>query len=286
MKNIKKYEDGSFEFHQNVVKSKKNRKKDPTYRDRINDLNGIVKRQFEKHDTQFIDDKLGELLCENLTDAQKDDLRALYNYSSKPFVQLNDILTTGVSGTRQPLCPFCTINNVNTFDHLIPKNEFAELSDHPVNLMPCCSECNGKKSERWRDGNVRKYLNLYLDILPDILYLYVNLYLDSSTIKTDFMVENKNSIDSSLFSKIKNHYGDLKLCERFALNCDNVISELRNTLRSTLDAFKGSLCEIKLKESIIEAENKNRQYYGFNYWKSILKIECCKNDDIFNFLIK
>ena len=41
-----------------------------------------------------------------------------------------------------------------------------------------------------------------------------------------------------------------------------------------------------LKNIIIQAENKDREIYGFNYWKSILKQECCINDNIFNFLIR
>lgn len=282
MKRIKKYQGDSLEFHKKVLKSKHFRPKDSIYKDRVIALGSIIQEQFEAHDNHFQKDDLASLSPKRLTNDQKNDLKSLYDYGAKPFQQLNDILTTGDNGTRQPVCPFCTINNVNTLDHLIPKSEFSELSDHPINLMPCCSDCNGKKSSNWRDGNVRKYLNLYLDQLPDIQYLFVDLSVEDATIKAIFNVENRNHIENELFKKIENHYVDLELCKRFALNCHNSISELKNTL-SPIRRF---LSREQLKQSVIETETENRSLYGFNYWKSILKIECCENDIIFDFLLK
>lgn len=283
MRKIKEYQEDSFEFHKKVVDSKHKRTTDPTYKDRVRALNTIIERKFKEYDTYFNRDDLASLSPKNLTNEQRNDLKALYDYGTKPFQQLNDILTTGDNGTRQPICPFCTINNVNTLDHLIPKSEFSEFSDHPVNLMPCCSDCNSKKSSNWRDGNTRKYLNLYLDSLPDnSQYLFVYLSIEDATIKVVFFIENRNNIEENLFQKIENHYTDLELCKRFALNCDNSISELKNTL----SPIKKFLSKEQLKQSVIETETENRLLYGFNYWKSILKIACCENDIILDFLLQ
>ena len=282
MKRVKKYQGDSFEFHQKVVNSKHRTKNDSTYKDRINILENVIKRQFEEHDKLFDTDKLEFLSPAPLADDQKKDLITLYNYKTKPFQQLNDILTTGENGTRQPLCPFCTINNVNTFDHFIPKNTFAELSDHPINLIPCCSECNSKKSTNWKEGNSRKYINFYIDDLPSTQYLYANIIIADSTLNVKFEIRNEGNINNILFTRIKNHYTDLELCERFALNSDNIISELKNTLKVN----QTYLLREQLKQIIIDTENKNREYYGFNYWRAILKIECCENDEIFDFLLK
>lgn len=282
MKKIKKYSYNSFEFHENVVDSKYNKSKDPTYKDRINALNSDIQEQFEDYDKKFKENNLASLSPKMISPNQKKDLRALYNYSAKPFKILYDELTTGENKTRQPICPFCTINNSNTLDHLIPKSEFAEFSDHPVNLMPCCSECNSKKASTWRTGNIRKYLNLYLDDLPDVQYLFPNLSIDGATLRVEFFIENRYNIDKDLFKKIQNHYNDLNLCARFSLNSDNVITELKNLLKS----FQHHIKNEEMKKLIIEKEKKSCKFYGFNYWKSILKIECCTNDDVFVFLLK
>lgn len=283
MKKIKEYQGDSLEFHKKVVDSKRYRTTDPTYKDRVKALDMVIKEKFEEHDEHFQRDDLASLSSENLTNEQKNDLKALYDYRTKPLQQLNDILTTRDNGTREPICPFCTINNVNTLDHLIPKSEFSEFSVHPINLMPCCSDCNGKKSSNWRDGNVRKYLNLYLDNIPNNdQYLFVDLSIEDATIKAVFSVDNRNQIEDELFQKIENHYNDLDLCKRFALNCDNSISELKNTL----SPIRKYLSKEQLKQSVIETESENRLLYGFNYWKSILKIACCENDIILDFLLQ
>lgn len=282
MKKIKVYPNNSFDFHTEVVNSKHYRRTDPTYKDRVIALDKTVEEQFENHDTEFNRDNLAILLPKNLSAQQKQDLLSLYDYDTKPFQRLNSILTTNETGKRQPVCPFCTINNVNTFDHLIPKTEFPELSDHPQNLMPCCSECNSKKSSNWRIGKKRRYLNLYLDDLPDIQYLFVSLNIESLTIRANFFIENRFGIDPNLYERIKNHYQDLELCKRFAINSYNIISELQNTLTVSKNIIQAE----DLKKIVIETEYKNRKIYGFNYWKSILKQECCMNDVVFNFLIK
>lgn len=280
MKKIKRYQGDSWEFHKRVVDSKRNRPKDPTYKFRINALENVIKEQFVSHDTHFQRDGLASLSSKTLTDEQKNDLRSLYDYGTKPFQQLNDLLTTGDNGTRQPVCPFCTINNVNTLDHLIPRSEFSEFSDHPINLMPCCSDCNGRKSSNWWNGNVRKYLNLYIDQLPSIQYLFVQLSIENGTIKVMFYIENRGNIEGILFQKIENHYRDLDLCKRFVLNSDNCISELKNIF----NPIRRFLSKEQLKQSILETETQNRSLYGFNYWKSILNSECCNNNVIFDYL--
>lgn len=281
MKKINPYKGNSFDFHIEVVKSKHRTVKDPTYKDRIENLKGTIQKQFQEYDKQFSLDNLPILSPEALSPQEQADLKLLYKYDTKPFQKLNDILTTGENNTRQPLCPFCTINNVNTLDHLIPKTEFAEFSDHPFNLMPCCSDCNSKKSSNWRIGNERKYLNLYLDELPKIQYLFVSLSIVDSTIKAKFTIENRNHIEVTLFQKIINHYEDLELCNRFSLNCDNTISELKNLLKQ----IKIHIAKEKIIESIEKAEAENRNHYGYNYWKSLLIIECCKNNDVLDFLL-
>lgn len=281
MKKIKVFTDNSFDFHTEVVNSKHYRRTDPTYKDRIIALNEAVREQFENHDTEFERDNLAILVPKNLGAQEKQDLISLYDYNTKPFQRLNCILTTSETGKRQPVCPFCTINNVNTFDHLIPKMEFPELSDHPKNLMPCCSECNSKKSSNWRINNSRRYLNLYLDDLPNIQYLFVQLNIENSTIHANFFIENRFGIDIGLYRRIENHYQDLELCRRFAINSYDIISELQNMLKTNRDVIHPE----DLKNIIIRTENRNREIYGFNYWKSILKQECCTNDAVFNFLI-
>lgn len=281
MKAIKVYSGDSFEFHKEVVANKKYRPKDPTYKDRIIALTPTIKELFKRHDQHFENDTLARLVPERFSDDQQMDLESLYKYSTTPFIRLKTILTTDDNGCIQPLCPFCTINNANTLDHLIPKAEFPEFSDNPKNLMPCCSECNGLKSTIWRENTERKYLNLYLDDLPEKQFLFVRLTLQDGAICAKYFLENREEIDNKLFTRIANHYDKLCLCKRFSKNSENIVSELKFLLNSC----KEHLPEDTIKDIIYDYANKERKRYGWNYWKAILIIECCNNNIIFNHLL-
>lgn len=282
MKTIKAYQGDCYKFHEDVIANKHHRPTDPTYKKRILELNPKIKQLFIKHDDKFSKDELAILIPEVFSIRQKEDLKSLYDYSTIPFIKLKTILTTDDNGHIQPLCPFCTINNSNTLDHLIPKTEFPEYSDNPQNLMPCCSECNSLKSTTWRLGNERKYLNLYLDSLPSKQYLFIELIIEDNTIKAFFNIENRENIENKLFNRILNHYTRFNLCEQFSQNSYNVISELKYLISS----FNGLLQDDIIKDIIYKSAAKERDQYGWNYWKALLKIECCNNDIVFNYLLK
>ena len=281
MKTIKAYQGDSYKFHEDVIANKNRRPTDPTYKTRLLALNPKIQELFLKHDDKFSKDELAILTPEVFTNSQKDDLKSLYDYSTTPFIHLKTILMTDANGHIQPLCPFCTINNSNTLDHLIPKTEFPEYSDNPRNLMPCCSECNSLKSSEWRNGNERMYLNLYLDTLPLKQYLFVEFVIKDGTIKASFYIENRENIDNKLFNRILNHYTKLHLCERFSQNSYNVISELKYLISNCQEFLQKDA----IKDIIYKSAIKERDQYGWNYWKAILKIECCNNDDEFKYLM-
>lgn len=282
MRKIKIYQGDTLEFYNKVIKSKHNRPTDPNFKNRVLSLGPIVKEQFKEHHEKFNLDNLTSLSTKIHIEQENKDLKSLYDYDAKPFQELNDILTTGNNNTRQPICPNCTVNNANTFDHLIPQSEFAEFSVLPTNLIPCCSYCNSKKSANWRIGNKRKYINLYIDDLPELQYLFTELSIVDSSIKVKFKVDNRNNIEIELFNRIYNHYVDLELCELFSKNSDFYISELKTSLIH----YKAHLPKDVLKKIIIDIELECLKIYGSNYWKSILKIECVTNEKILEFLLE
>lgn len=73
-------------------------------------------------------------------------------------------------------CQYCTLNSVNTLDHIIPKENYPEYAVHPKNLFPACSQCNSKKSNKWLDNNNNfEFINLYSHDLPNLQYLLQTL---------------------------------------------------------------------------------------------------------------
>ncbi len=157
-------------------------------------------------------------------------------------------------------------------DHIMPKNLFPEFSVHAQNLFPCCVECNSYKSETWLKNGNRQILNLYLDILPSEQYLFVEINIVDSVVTPKFYLENKASIEADYFQLILSHYKNLHLLDRFGDASNTIITELK----SALTALNGSSAN-EIESFIAAYSESNSLYFGYNYWKDILRIALSKD---------
>lgn len=268
MKNIKPYSGDCFSFHENVIKSKYNTKSDPDYKNRVELLNPTIKTKIEEYSDMFNTDSLQNIIAVGFNSFNKADLQNLYDYGSKKLQQLKVELTTDKNNRVNNTCQNCTVGEINSFDHYLPQTEFSEFIVNPINLIPSCSKCNSHKSSVWRDNGKRKFLNLYLDKLPDIQYLFVGISVVDNEIDLDYYLDSKNGVDEKLFELLKYHYKKLKLFERFKNNSDTIISELDTEILK----YSKRLPIDVIKETIIEECQDNYKLLGRNNWKLVLKV--------------
>lgn len=266
MKNIDSYSSDSFEFYKRVVKRKQNSPQDPTYKDRIDVLESNIETLFSTHTTEFEANNLNALNPHGYVNQEKDDLTKLYSYQLKQIQQLKIQLTSRDNNIEDPICPYCTINDVGSMDHILPVSDFPEFSVNPRNLFPMCTGCNSTKSTvRGTASNL--FLNLYLDLLPDIQFLFATI---DASLKVSFTVDNRNGIDPILFSTIQSHYSRLDLCNRFSKRSIRVIDRLKSSVSPHL---KRGMDISLVRQDTTQAANDIRGICGFNFWESILEIE-------------
>jgi 5-methylcytosine-specific restriction endonuclease McrA len=273
MKNISVYSDCSHTFFEKIVNSKRAKKDDKTYKERLNLLCPNIKSQFKDYDDNFGLNSLVSIKSSPYLEQNKIDLLSLYKYGSKSLQQLKIRLTTDSKNRVHNICQNCTISEVNSFDHYIPKGDYPEFSVHPKNLMPSCTKCNSKKSTTWKVNNKVVFLNLYLDTLPSLQYLFVDFRINGDDIEFEYFIDNRNNINKDLFELIKTHYEKLDLLQRFKENSDLVISEIDNEFK----AYSSLLGINDIAKTIIEKREDDKKIYGFNYWKSILTISLLSN---------
>ena len=84
----------------------------------------------------------------------------------------------------------------------------------------------------------------------------------------------RSRMNPILFNRIESHYKGLDLCERFAERSDNVISEIHRDYIASKDAKVTPLQFWEMQRSRAMQE---QSVFGFNYWRSILILECCNN---------
>lgn len=280
MKNLNSYKNDSFEFHKNAIAKKKLTKSDSKIRSRLTSLNTQIETLHKSYKENFDKNSLESIKAHGYDNQEKEDLLSLYSYKSKIVQIFKEGITTTATNRIINTCQNCTIGEVSSFDHILPKEEFSEFSINPLNLFPSCSVCNSAKGKYWIENGKRLYLNLYLDNLPDTQYLFVNVDFVDGAFTTEFYLDNKNGIDSTLFALIERHYTRLRLFKRFSENNDLVIPILQNKIRP----YIGKLKFQDIIDTTIEQTQLNRNLYGFNYWQSILEIELMSNQSFIDTL--
>ena len=276
MINLKPYAGDSFSFHKDVVSRKKTKKGDTDYKKRLELLNPIVEPQYKVYKGHFDGSTLQLLTPYSLPVGAKEDLLTLYLYGSKKMQELKIKVTTREDNRKIHTCQNCTINEVNSLDHLIPKDEFPVFVVNPLNLFPSCSKCNGHKSVNWKSGGAMLFLNLYLDTLPKIQYLFVSLAVDKDAVGVEFSLKNDNGVDPDLFKVLESHYQRLHLFKRFRQSSDSIISEMQNLIVAQRN--NGFSIDV-IKQVVIDKVEADREYFGYNHYKSILELELINSDE-------
>jgi hypothetical protein len=268
MKNILSYSDDPFDFYKRVVSTKRNSTEDPRFTTRVTSYHTEIESSFETYSNKFQQNKLEELKGEGYSKEKKDTLLKLYRFKAAIFQKLKVTLTTRPGNIVDNICQNCTISEVNSFDHVLPKDDFCEFVVNPLNLFPSCTKCNSHKGIIWVEDGNRKFLNLYSDQLPNLQYLFADIQVEGANLNITYSVNNSNNIAPDLFGIIESHYDKLKLCHRFKENSDLIVSELE----TSIDTYKAHLSLGVIKDLCIEECQKHQQISGYNYWKSILKL--------------
>lgn len=261
MKNIKCYPKDALAFHKNLINDSLNK---GVTKDNLLKNEFLIAKTYTDYKDKFDNNNLFTISAHGFDGEDKANLLKLYSSQRKPIIELKKELTTNEYNQRINTCPNCTINKVASLDHYIPKEEFPEFSVNPINLVPCCSICNSKKKENWKDDNKLLFLNLYSDIIPNSRYLFVDV---ESKSEFTFKLKNVSKIDFPLFNVIESHYDRLDLLQRFKEDSDEVISELDILISSARCLISD---DKELLNFILNHYSQIEDRDGVNNWKVVL----------------
>jgi len=196
------------------------------------------------------------------------DLISLYSYKNATIRSVKKTIDDLQPFPLGNICQNCTINAVNSMDHVLGQAAFPQYAVHPFNLFPSCTECNNFKGASFTRHGTRRFLNLYSDVLPNVQYLFVDVFFDGhGEIDYQFVVENRNGIDAGQFDLIDNHYRELELFRRMKSATIKPYSELRTTIKVRL----GDLTWEKVAQQIQLETQENMQNLGINHFQYVLQ---------------
>lgn len=198
----------------------------------------------------------------------KDDLAACYSS--------NITLKNVKEKLKQTNCPYCGITRPNQWDHYLPSSKFPELFVHALNLVHCCSGCNGIKNNFWIDENKKQrlFIHVYSDAIPDEQYLFATLQQSPESVGVTFEIKKPKSCEN--WDVIESHYDELSLIENYNKNSCEVISTVLDLwVRAVKTDIKYGVAAAQLKAKLIDTIKDSRdslleKNYGRNHWHIIL----------------
>ncbi len=208
-----------------------------TYKERCSELRRRNEKIINQYEEAFDDDNLVAVpqgVPVPLNGAQKDcdDMGGLYAFHSIPMGKLFDEVLSN-DGYLNELCPVCESVKATTFDHYLPQSAYQLFAVHPLNLIPCCTVCNGHKNNIVFDNNgLRKFWNAYLDDDTEEQYLFCDISEKKGMPKATFRVE-QGKLSARYFEIVKQTFDDLKLNKNYMRSSGREIIRLKNSCCKT-----------------------------------------------------
>lgn len=304
MKHLKHYAMSPLDFISRVIDSKKDHRGDDVirkererckatglkppavlmYKERCAEIRDRNKAEINKYQTAFDADNLTDVpkgVPVSLNGAKKDceDMKELYAFRGAELGKLwAEVLSE--DDYLDDICPICESVKATSFDHYLPKTEYQLFSVHPLNLIPCCTVCNGHKLKRIFDGkNKRKYWNAYLDENTTERYLYCDITEENGMPKASFRVEQGN-LPNRYYEIVKNSFDDLELNKNYQESSGRIIKDLKKSccqyyIKNSQLGF--DVCLQHVGETIPDTEVNN--------WANVLK-KALIDTDIFKSFVK
>lgn len=216
--------------------------------------------------------KLNLLNPSSVLSGIKQHLLKMYSSDNK---LVKDFRNWHFSNNPQPyikLCPYCTINDAETTDHILPKNMYPEYAVNVFNLIPACQTCNGYKGDDVVDKNGEIFtINFYTDTLPDKRYLFARITPIAGGVQFEYYLDNKNGVDKNLYALIERHFEHYHLIDRYYTKAIQELSNIENYFRSEQLTCEDDYDNAANK--LIRKTDYDAISYGKNHWKIVMYYE-------------
>lgn len=160
-------------------------------------------------------------------------------------------------------CPMCGPRPVGTLDHYWPKSPHTSLAVHPVNLVPCCWECNNRKGEFQPTCREEELLHPYVDDLGTEVWLDCEIVEVGGGHAFLFKPVRPASWSHTTFQRVCHHFDFFDLNELYTSEAANELEGIRNSLAELLadDGADGVRAHL-------EREARSRELNEPNGWQA------------------
>jgi hypothetical protein len=151
--------------------------------------------------------------------------RRMARQNSKGRAQYDRIMIAAAHGQ----CPFCGHLPVSTLDHCLPKAKYPALAVTPLNLIPCCKDCNHSKGTQEPTSADTHLLNAYFDDITGDRWLFAEI-VETSPPGARFYVSPPDSWNATTTARVRRHFSKLKLAKLYASQSGRQLQNIRRAL--------------------------------------------------------
>lgn len=197
----------------------------------------------------------------------KSELKSVYSDhmvpKAKPARYIYDAILAQAPFGR---CPFCCFGHASTLDHYLPKSRYPKLSVLPLNLVPCCKDCNSGKLADIAITEEQQSLHPYFDHdqYIDQQWLFAAV-VESTPVTIRFYVQPPDNWTDASKSRVRNHFSAFKLGGRYSVEASSQLASLRNILACYREI--GGAGAVK-QHLVIEANSHFEQHK--NSWQTAM----------------
>ncbi|QRA41253.1 HNH endonuclease [Chryseobacterium cucumeris] len=227
--------------------------KNKPYKDDLNILKSVILKSYSNFS---VIENNKRIKPSTYSSVEKKTLQSLYGSQTRTAKEVIRSIIDNLDAKHDSRCLYCGIGEYEEIDHYLPKEHFPEYSILFKNLIPICGKCNKIKGDKI-PGTTIDYLHMTYDIIPLEQYLSLDITFNIKTPILNFNIKTKYN-----GSLIENHIVSLKLIERY--NKKGVQYILR--IKALYDQYGEKYAIEELERNDLETS----EFYGSNFWKSVL----------------
>jgi hypothetical protein len=160
-------------------------------------------------------------------------------------------------------CPLCAQRDVGTLDHYLPKTSFPEFAVLPLNLVPCCFDCNHAKHEHVPAAASEQMFHPYFDDWNHLELIRAAIEI-GETVYAEFSV-NVDGLLPVVADRATEHFETLGLA---ALYSDHASVELVQRRADFALTFDNGGSEALQAELLRESQSRRMPFP--NAWQPVL----------------
>lgn len=162
------------------------------------------------------------------------------------------------------ICPFCGHRTVSTLDHCLQKNTHPAFAVTPINLIPCCKDCNHAKGTTAAAVAEEQLLNAYYDDVTTDRWLFAEI-VEGTPAAARFYAAPPAHWDDVLKARVENHFALLALAKLYASQASRQLQNMRRALGEIYDAAGAAAVR-----SDLERQFRSCQEVAINSWEGAL----------------